>query len=118
MTHFGVIFEAKEHSTDLIKNQHFRAPGVTQLRALGSTPIKVDRLNYYLQFYPNKEDAIILSEGFQQGFRVNYHGPRQAFECSNLVSARQHEAKLAEKIDKEIKEGRVADPFKKNPFQI
>ncbi len=61
-------------------------------------------------------DAKILSEGFQYGFKVEYHGPRQPFECSNLISARQHEAELGEKIDKEIKAGRVAGPFREKPF--
>ncbi|CAC5393622.1 unnamed protein product [Mytilus coruscus] len=40
----------------------------------------------------------------------------QAFNCSNLISTKQHESELEEKIIKEIQAGRIAGPFKNKPF--
>lgn len=57
-----------------------------------------------------------MLEGFTNGFKVNYRGPRQFFDCSNLISARQHEAELGGEIEKEIQAGRIAGPFKEKPF--
>lgn len=83
----------------------------TLLKALGNTPIRVNVLRDYLQFYPNREDAILLIDGFTNGFKVNYSGPRLPFDCKNLISAEQHAHELQEKLSKEIQAGRVAGPF-------
>ena len=87
-----------------------------RLTELGKTPIKVERLRHFLKSFPNKIDAHILLDGFTNGFKVNYMGPRQAVNCSNLISAKQHESELEEKITKEIQAGRIAGPFKNKPF--
>lgn len=83
---------------------------------LGISPIKVSILCKYLEDYVNKEDAKILGRGFQYGFKIEYAGPRTAFECRNLKSAFDHEAQLMEKINKEIELGRIAGPFAKPPY--
>ncbi|XP_033738793.1 uncharacterized protein LOC117326238 isoform X1 [Pecten maximus] len=57
-----------------------------------------------------------LSDGFENGFRLHYQGPRQAFECNNLQSARSNPDQLVEKLNSEINLGRIAGPFKVKPF--
>jgi hypothetical protein len=47
-----------------------------QLMQLGRTPVKVERLSEFLNFYPNRKNAQILLHGFLNGFRVNYDGPK------------------------------------------
>jgi len=120
MRHFGVTFAEKTiikaMDSDSMQSPHFQAPGASRLMDLGKTPIKTARLEHYLQFYPSRMDAHILLEGFTNGFKINYRGPRQSFDCSNLISARQHEAELGEKIEKEIQAVRIAGPFKQKPF--
>jgi hypothetical protein len=83
---------------------------------LGKTPIKVDNLRHYLKIYPNRDDAFVLLDGFTSGFRVNYTGPRIAFNCKNLISAEQHEAELNVKVSKEIEAGRIVGPFQDRLF--
>lgn len=70
----------------------------------------------YLDIYPNLTDVKILSDGFRNGFNINYSGPRVETECNNLISATEHEAEMAEKIEKEISAGRIAGPFDSKPF--
>lgn len=83
---------------------------------LGQSPIKVDSLLRYLQDYVNVEDANLLADGFLHGFKIEYSGPRSAFECRNLKSAYDHRAELLAKVDKEISLGRIAGPFPSPPF--
>ena len=57
---------------------------------LGITPINVYALNRYLVHYPNKIVANKLIQGFSQGFKLHYHGPRLPTQCNNLKSADDH----------------------------
>ncbi|CAC5362932.1 unnamed protein product [Mytilus coruscus] len=122
LKHFGVTFGEKRAlktmptDTDLTPSQHRQSPKAYRLMELGKTPIKVERLRHCLKSYPNKIDAHILLDGFTNGFKVNYMGPRQSVNCSNLISAKQQESELEEKIMKEIQVGRIAGPFKNKPF--
>jgi hypothetical protein len=43
-----------------------------------------------LKNYPCKDTVSELTEGFLNGFRLHYTGPRFHRESSNLVSASQH----------------------------
>ena len=57
-----------------------------------------------------------LLNGFINGFSINsFKQPSNAIP-QNLVSARQHPEIVAEKIEKEVKLGRIAGPFVKPPF--
>ena len=112
MNHFGVTFGEKKAiktmSMDSDLSPHRQSQEVYsqyRLTELGKTPIKVERLRHFLKSFPNKIDAHILLDGFTNGFKVNYMGPRQAVNCSNLISAKQHESELEEKITKEIQAG-------------
>ena len=55
--------------------------------------------------------AIELIEGFQEGFKLNFQGPRISIQAKNLRSVTTHEKALLEKINKEIDLGRIAGPF-------
>lgn len=84
---------------------------------LGCSPVKVEILLKYLEFYTNRVDAEVLAEGFKYGFKIDYSGPRVAREHKNLKSAVEQETFLLEKIGKEIDLGRIAGPFSSSPIQ-
>jgi hypothetical protein len=54
--------------------------------------------------------------GFKHGFRLNYEGPREPRLCKNLKSVTQYPDIAQQKIEKEIKAGRVAGPFNYLPL--
>jgi len=123
MRHFGVTFAEKKiikaMDSDSMQSPHFQAPGASRLMDLGKTPIKTARLEHYLQFYPNRMDAHILLQEFTNGFKVNCRGPRQSFDCSNLISARQHEAESGEKkLKRKFRLGELLVHLKRNLFLI
>lgn len=51
-----------------------------------STPIKVDKLQVYLEGYPARSKQYFL-DGFSFGFSFGYVGPYQNFSYKNLISA-------------------------------
>lgn len=69
-----------------------------------------------LVLYPSVNDAKILSDGFEFGFRINYDGPRLAADCNNLKSVNEFETETEEKIMKEVALGRIAGPFSTRPM--
>lgn len=82
----------------------------------GWTPIKILPLQKYLLAYENVEDAQLLLEGFTEGFRLQYTGPRKAVNAQNLVSALIHNTETLEKLQKEVQLGRMLGPFVNNPI--
>ena len=58
--------------------------GGQDIWALGKSPIKVEVVQKYLRNYPLKDVAQELSEGFLNGFRLKYTGPRVHRESPNL----------------------------------
>ena len=73
-------------------------------------------LQKFLFDYPNKDDAKILAEGFQNRFRLNYSGPVAKRTCKNLLSVQQNPVIALDKIMKEVSLGRIAGPFKTCPI--
>ena len=69
-----------------------------------------------LKNYPCKDTVSELTEGFMNGFKLHYTGPRFHRESSNLVSASQHKDELKAKVQKEIDLGRIVGPFKTLPI--
>lgn len=67
--------------------------------------------------YPDRSAALALGEGLINGFKLMYSGPRQPVVTNNLISANQHPKILQEKIDNEVREGRMSGPFKNPPMQ-
>ena len=90
--------------------------GVQDIWAIGKSPIKIEPLLNYLQEYPLKNVVNELSDGFVNGFRLKYTGPRIHRVSPNLLSAYQHQEELKEKVRKEINLGRVAGPFDNLPI--
>ena len=79
------------------------------------TPVKVNRLHFYLDGYPTKLKDYLLN-GFQHGFLLDYVGPHKPSSCKNLLSATQNPAAVSDKLSKELGLGRIAGPFLERPF--
>ncbi|XP_052272390.1 uncharacterized protein LOC127872908 isoform X2 [Dreissena polymorpha] len=83
----------------------------TSVWSLGKSPINVVTISKYLQLYPNKEVASVLSNGFKQGFKLGYKGSHLGSSANNLVSTKVHFSEVQKKLDKEISLGRISGPF-------
>ena len=57
-----------------------------------------------------------LSQGFKYGFQIPAVGKRTAFMARNLQPVKGMDATVIEKINKEVKEGRVLGPFEEPPI--
>jgi hypothetical protein len=68
-------------------------------------------LDTLLENYPIAEDKIKLSQGFKNGFRLEYKGPRISITIKNLKSAVENKFITREKLQKEVKLERNAGPF-------
>ena len=79
------------------------------------TPVKVERLAYYLEGY-NVQTYEELLSGFLHGFCLHFHGPQISQVSTNLLSAAQHPEIVDSKLAKEVLAGRVLGPFKHPPF--
>ena len=93
-------------------------PGVTQTHTLANSPINIKHLNIELDEYTqiNKEIAEELREGFTEGFRLGYLGPRVLQKSKNLVSVAENVEEVERKIMGEVNTGRVEGPFENVPF--
>ena len=68
-----------------------------------------------LRFYEHPDRDFIL-QGFINGFRLHYSGPREFSYSKNLKSCQEHENIVQQKIDKEIDAERIAGPFEHVPI--
>lgn len=71
---------------------------------LGTTPIVLEQLQQ------------ILLQGFSNGFRLNFWGPRIIIESKNLKSAQEHLDQIQNILDQEIQLGRMDGPYAVRPF--
>ena len=85
---------------------------IAQLQSVAPTPIKLDVLTKYLSIYPVMKDRIALLNGFTHGFRLGFTGTRSAREAPCLKSAIENPDIVKQKLDKELKLGRIAGPFR------
>lgn len=88
----------------------------TNLDVLGCSPIDTRTLSALLQSYPYQSVAMDLIRGFSYGFRICYDGPRIPFICKNLKSILANHEVAEQKINEEVRLGRVAGPFVNKPF--
>lgn len=64
---------------------------------IGSTPINTYNFDSLLVNYPNKEIATVLSNGFKNGFSLQYTGIRKKVEFKNIISAEEHDVEYMKK---------------------
>ncbi|XP_053544942.1 uncharacterized protein LOC128635859 [Bombina bombina] len=88
------------------------------LRERAHTPMKLGAIFGALRDYPDREMAEFLQAGLAYGFRI----PVRKLVClpfavHNLKSAYQFPEVLQEKIDKEVRLGRMAGPFLSPPLE-
>lgn len=84
--------------------------------SLAKTPVQVEAMVPFLSEYPDPAAALKIYNGFKFGFSLSYEGPIKSFDAKNLSSAAQFPAIVLDKIDKEVKAGRVEGPFLTPPF--
>ena len=80
------------------------------------TPINIPQLAFYLQGYPNQATAHNLLDGFSQGFKISYSGPRGPKEYSNRPCAKKNPSIIDTNMLKEVTLGHAAGPFHSPPF--
>ena len=73
-------------------------------------PIKCLRLNHYLEGY-NFQNRTFLIDGFSKGFRIPFQGPIISRISRNHLSARSNVQAINEKIQGELRAGRIIGPF-------
>lgn len=83
---------------------------------MATTPVQISKLKNYLQGYPDQHGAAQILQGFSEGFKLCYSGPRHATNCPNLKSLVGLEEQASHLINKEIFLGRVAGPFPRPPL--
>ncbi|XP_033730175.1 uncharacterized protein LOC117319492 [Pecten maximus] len=57
-----------------------------------------------------------LVQGFKEGFRIHYDGGEFKPTCQNLKSAKEFPHIIKDKLQKELKAGRIAGPFITPPY--
>ena len=95
----------------------FQAVIEASLASLAHTPIKLQALHDSLSSYPDTETAAFLYNGFKNGFKIPYEGPRHDRHSKNHGSAFTQPDLINERLQDEIKLGRVAGPFDSPPLE-
>ena len=78
------------------------------------TPVKVSVLEKLLANY---EDKSFVISGFRHGFKVGYEGNHSSVFSSNAKTIVDNPLAAKEKLDAELKLGRISGPFKNPPFK-
>ena len=81
------------------------------------TPIKTDILSQELKNYPNPHFANDLIRSYVFGFNIGYVSPSVHHIANNLKSATENLSAVNDCVLKELKQKRVAGPFKHPLFQ-
>ena len=80
------------------------------------SPIILSAIEPWLDRYPARAAAHTIRSGFAVGFKLGYSGKRVHRMSKNLVSATKDMDRVMQKLDKEIKLGRIAGPFDSLPI--
>ncbi|KAJ1210247.1 hypothetical protein NDU88_005613 [Pleurodeles waltl] len=81
------------------------------------TPRKKERPHELLNTYHNKEDELLLIEGFMEGFRIPIEKEIILGPTRNLKSAVEHPWVVDQKVQKGKQLGRIEGPLEKPPLQ-
>ena len=79
------------------------------------TPIKIDKLLPWLKGY-TRDEVNYIHYGLTAGFSINCTARPKVAHAHNLQSAFDHPHIIQEKIKKELTLGRIAGPFRHEPF--
>ena len=82
----------------------------------GNSPINCNTLEILIKDYPLEDVKLELVNGFKNGFRLQYNGPRISVMSRNLLSAEYNKYDTLNKLLKEVKLGRMLGPFTKKPI--
>ena len=109
-----VLVDRSQDDTKIEEWENFDLDGII-------TPVNVDELERLLvQTNYDKKETEFLVNGFRYGFDIGYKGPMNRKEFSDNIPLRVGNKKILwNKLMKEVKEKRVAGPFKENqiPFE-
>lgn len=83
----------------------------------GRTPVNIRKMLPWLNMYPDREAAELLSSGFTDGLFIPYILSREPVFSINLKSASELPQVLRDKVQKEVALGRMFGPFLYPPFQ-
>ena len=72
------------------------------ITSLANCPIDLNILHKWLEGYPNRDDAQLIMDGFQSGFRLPYEGPREFRWAKNHREATAQPEIVQEKLLDEI----------------
>ena len=86
------------------------------LSTTAHSPIILPVLAHTLSEYPKKDEAAFLWEGFNFGFKIPYTGPRIGRISKNHGSASKQPDIIKDRLEEEVKLGRVAGPFNTPPI--
>ena len=80
-----------------------------------TTPVNWRCLQYWLRGYDREKTEYLIS-GFKHGFRIGFLGKRTEQDSPNLPSALANKDIVSQKIQSELRAGRIAGPFSAKPF--
>ena len=108
----------KRNRSSKIQIGHFGPPNIQTLdiNNKADSPINLDTLKQWLTAYPKQADKELLWDGFSNGFRIPYTGPRASRFACNHKSAIILSSVVQDKLEQEIARGRVAGPFQHTPI--
>ena len=73
---------------------HFQSHPKQDIWELIKSPINLHQIKQIAYLYPNKKVAIELIEGFQEGFKLNFQGPRISIQAKNWFFYRKTDIKF------------------------
>ncbi|CAC5394076.1 unnamed protein product [Mytilus coruscus] len=118
-THLELYLRAKlqvnvKSGNDNNQSGNTRWP-IGKMNSNSNTPVKVDRLGYWLKGY-NTKMYNYLVKGFKYGFDVGFRGSVHHNTVDNLLSAKSKPDIVRQKIQIEISVNRFVGPFDSKPF--
>ena len=87
-----------------------------RLASVHSTPVYIDRFEFYLQYYPCQDLVHYVCEGLRGGFDIGFLGTVADSRPPNLRSAVENPEAVTAAIFKEVQRGHTSGPFAVPPF--